>query len=239
MYGHRARIGYTSPPSATEVFPYEFYRIVPAGVTLVLHTLPLIERTGEEVDRSYDHSLRVADVMRRAGIDVMVFGGLPINVSRGFANAEDMRRAMQGTLGIPVITSWSAQQDAHTALGSRKVGVIQPYGDDHGERHLDYVRRFGRTPTGQVGLGAKFIELGKVDEANVLAAGRRLMRDHPDTDTIHIYCPHLATARITAKLEQEFGITVLASLQAIVWKALRTAGIGDRIEGFGRLLGEF
>ena len=26
MYGHRARIGYTSPPVLTEVFPYEFYR---------------------------------------------------------------------------------------------------------------------------------------------------------------------------------------------------------------------
>jgi hypothetical protein len=33
MYGHRARIGYTSPPLTTEVFPYEFYKIVPEGVT--------------------------------------------------------------------------------------------------------------------------------------------------------------------------------------------------------------
>ncbi len=35
MYGHRARIGYTSPPSATEVFPYELYKLVPDGVTVV------------------------------------------------------------------------------------------------------------------------------------------------------------------------------------------------------------
>ena len=34
MYGYRARIGYTSPPSATEVFPYEFYRMVPRGARL-------------------------------------------------------------------------------------------------------------------------------------------------------------------------------------------------------------
>ena len=33
MYGHRARIGYTSPPLTTEIFPYEFYKIVPDGVT--------------------------------------------------------------------------------------------------------------------------------------------------------------------------------------------------------------
>ena len=33
MYGRRARIGYTSPPLTTEIFPYEFYKIVPDGVT--------------------------------------------------------------------------------------------------------------------------------------------------------------------------------------------------------------
>ena len=35
IYGHRARIGHASPPSATEVFPYEFYKLVPDGVTVV------------------------------------------------------------------------------------------------------------------------------------------------------------------------------------------------------------
>ena len=34
IYGARARIGYTCPPLLAEVFPYEFYKIVPEGVTL-------------------------------------------------------------------------------------------------------------------------------------------------------------------------------------------------------------
>ena len=238
MYGSRARIGYTSPPSATEVFPYEFYRIVPLGVTLVLHTLPLIDRTSEEVDRSYDHSIRIAKVMGRAGIDIMVFGGLPIVVSRGFANAEELRRTMEAELGIPVITSASAQQEALTALGARKVGIVQPYGDDHGARHMAYVREFGCEPTGVIGLDARFIELGKVSLDQVYQAARALMRAHPETDTLHIYCPNLGTAGVTERIEREFGVNVVASLQAIVWNALRHAGIDDRIPGFGRLLAE-
>ena len=87
MYGNRARIGYTSPPAATEVFPYEFYKIVPKGVTLVVNTLPLVDRTGDEVNRAYDVSLNVARAMARAGVDLFVFGGLPINASRGFSNS--------------------------------------------------------------------------------------------------------------------------------------------------------
>jgi len=54
IYGHRARIGYTSPPLTTEIFPYEFYKIVPAGVTLVITTLAIVVRSKGEVDQSYD-----------------------------------------------------------------------------------------------------------------------------------------------------------------------------------------
>ena len=53
IYGHRARIGYTSPPLTTEIFPYEFYKIVPDGVTLVLTTLAIVERSKSEVEQSW------------------------------------------------------------------------------------------------------------------------------------------------------------------------------------------
>src|SRR5262249_34729505 len=56
-HGHRARIGYTSPPLSAEVFPYEFYKLVPAGVTLVITTLTVIERSQSEVDAAYETSI--------------------------------------------------------------------------------------------------------------------------------------------------------------------------------------
>jgi hypothetical protein len=58
MYGARARIGYTCPPLRAEVFPYEFYKVVPAGVTLVIKTLAVIERG----QREFDVSVSIADV---------------------------------------------------------------------------------------------------------------------------------------------------------------------------------
>ena len=57
MYGHRARIGYTSPPLTTEIFPYEFYKIVPDGVTLAVTSLAIVVRSKDEVDQSYDISM--------------------------------------------------------------------------------------------------------------------------------------------------------------------------------------
>ncbi len=87
IYGSRARIGYTSPPLTTEVFPYEFYKIVPDGVTLVVTSLAIVVRSKDEVDQSYDISMRAAREMAAAGCDIVVLGGVPINLSRGAANA--------------------------------------------------------------------------------------------------------------------------------------------------------
>ena len=239
MYGHRARIGYTSPPAATEVFPYEFYKIVPDGVTLVINTLPLVNRTTDEVDRAYDVSLNAAHAMARAGVDVFVFGGLPINASRGFSNAGDLAAETEKEIGLPVITSLSAQQDAFAATGAKKAAVIQPYDDTHIPRFESYVHELGAAPTGCISVNATFIELGKVDEEQILDLGRQILSRHSDSDTLYIPCPHFATAGVIDPLEEEFGVTVITALQAIVWRALRKAGIDDRIDGFGRLFREF
>ena len=239
MYGYRARIGYTSPPATTEVFPYEFYKIVPDGVTLVINTLPLVNRTSDEVDRAYDVSLNAAHAMARAGVDLFVFGGIPINSSRGFANAAEMAKATEQEIGVPVITSLSAQKDAFAALGARQVATVQPYDDSHIARFEGYVRELGGEPTGSVSVNAAFIELGKVDAERVQALGRAVCRDNPECDTLYIPCPHFATAGIIDPLEQELSVTVITSLQAIVWRALRKCGVNDRIEGFGRLFRDF
>ena len=169
----------------------------------------------------------------------MVLGGLPINVSRGFANADDMAKATADKIGVPVVTSMSSQRDALRVLGARKVGIVQPYDDSHGPRHETYIRAYGLEPTGWVSLDTTFIELGRMDQEQVLEAGRRLCREQPETDTVYMFCPHYAAIDAIEPLEEEFGVTVMTSLQAIVWNALRRCGVDDRIEGYGRLLRDF
>lgn len=239
MYGYRARIGYTSPPSATEVFPYEFYRMVPRGVTLVIHTLPLVDRTSDEVDRAYEVSLRAAKVMAKAGIDLMVFGGLPINISQGYGNVEQLIADTEKEIGVPVATSVTAQVKAMKKLGSRHVGIVHPYDESHDARHVEYMREFGLQPTGAIGAGYKFHQLGQIPTGTALKLGHELKRRHPDTDTIYFSCPHWAIIDAIDPLEQALGVNVMTALQAIVWESLRRCDVLEPIEGYGRLLKEF
>lgn len=246
MYGYRARIGYTSPPMLTEVFPYEFYRIVPEGVTLVLTTLSIRAITSSEVDESWEISLRAAREMAKAKVSVIVLGGGPINLSRGFDVMEETVRGIEAECGVPVTTSVKAQHHALERLGARSVGVVIPtiYGVRAGEsiRELNegLLKHHGYHVTGFTDT-ANSVEqpggLAPLDLAPQLA--RELVQAHPEIDTLLLPSPHWPVAGSVEAIEQELGVNVVSALQAIVWEALRLAGIDDRIPGFGRLLRDF
>jgi maleate isomerase len=238
-YGHRARIGYTSPPLTTEVFPYEFYRMVPAGVTLVITTLAIVVRSKAEVDQSYDTSMKAAREMAAAGVDIIVLGGVPINLSRGTANAQQMVQDLEAELKVKVSTSAAAQARAAKALGCKKVVVAQPYAHSDTDRIASYALHFGCEVLGATGWGSAFNQIGRIPQHAALELGRQLMRAHPDADTILLPSPHWPTAGAIEPLEREFGVNVMSAQQAIVWDALRRCGVNDKIEGYGRLFRDF
>lgn len=238
-YGHRARIGYTCPPVSAEIFPYEFYKLVPAGVTLVITTLNVTEPNVREVDQAYAMSMRAARELAAAGVDIVFLGGVPVNLSRGRQNAEQVLQALAAELGVKVSSSVAAQEKAAKVLGCRTVVVAHPYGAHEDARLIADAERYGCEVVGAMGLGKVLREFGRVPVTAALEMGRALMRAHPDADAIFFPSPHWPVIEAIAPLEQEFGISVMAASQACVWDALRLVGVSDRIAGYGRLLREF
>src|SRR4051794_31698230 len=113
MYGTRARIGYCSPPFVTENFCYEFYKMAPPGVTLMLTTLSITtltdrHKTPEAMAESHAKSLEAAKYMAGAGADVVVLGGNPINQSRGMETLDDLCASLSREIGTKVVTSSQA-----------------------------------------------------------------------------------------------------------------------------------
>jgi maleate isomerase len=239
MYGHRARIGYTSPPLTTEIFPYEFYQIVPDGVTLVITTLAIVVRSKEEIDQSYEISMRAAREMAKAGCDIVCLGGVPINLSRGAKNAEQMILDLEAEIGVKVSSSTAAQTRAAKALGAKKAVLAQPYEHKETDRLASYGAHFGIDVVGATGFGSPFNRIGTIPQTAALDMCRKLLKEHPDADTLLLPSPHWPTAGAIDPIEKEFGINVVGAHQSIVWDALRRCGVNDKIEGFGRLFREF
>ncbi len=238
-YGWRARIGYTSPPLTTEVFPYEFYKLVPDGVSLVVTSLAITVRSKEEIDQSYDISMKAAREMKIAGCDLICLGGVPINVSRGIKNARQMIADLEDELGIMVSTSQSAQEKAAKLLGCKKVVVAHPYAAKDTERIAGYSEHMGCETLGAMGWGNDFNKIGGTPRNAALIMGRKLMAAHPTADTIMFPSPHWPTLEAIDVLEAEFGVHVMSALQVIIWDALRRLGIDEPIKGAGRLFREF
>ena len=62
------------------------------------------------------------------------------------------------------------------------------------------------------------------------ALAHSIKRAHPEADTIHPSCAHWATAHAIDEIERELGVNVMSSQQAILWKALRTAGVTTMVD---------
>ncbi len=239
-YGHRARIGYTSPPLTTEVFPYEFYQIAPKGVSLVVTSLAIVVRSKGELDDSYEISLRAAREMRDAGVDLVCLGGVPINLNRGFANAEQLCGSLEAELGVKVSSSTSAQTAAAQRLKVKKAVLAHPYAQSDTKRIADsYEQMMGCEVIGRTCWGSPFNRIGAIPQHGALEMGRKLLKEHPQADTILFPSPHWPTAYALDILEAEFGVSALGAHQAIVWDALRRCGVTEKINGFGKLFRDF
>jgi maleate isomerase len=238
-YGHRARIGYTCPPRVAEVFPYEFYKMVPAGVTLAISTFTVVERSDEQIDQAYLMSLTAARAFAAAGVDLVFLGGVPVNLSRGHANAQAMLASLAAELGVKMSSSVAAQEKAAKALGCRKVVLAHPYAAHEDARLVADARGYGCEVLGAQGLGTVIHQMGRLPKTAALDMGRALMRAHPEADAIFFPSPHWPVIEAIEPLEREFGVSVMAASQACVWDALRLTGVNDRIDGYGRLLREF
>ncbi|MBI2917119.1 MAG: hypothetical protein HYY01_03910 [Chloroflexi bacterium] len=237
VYGYRARIGYTCPPVIAEVFPYEFYRVVPEGVTLAITTLAVVNATSDELRSSYDIALRAAREMGAAGVDLVVLGGAPVNMAHGYDGVEELIKRAEAEAGVPVTTSLTAKNNALRHLGSRRVAVVGTSGEAAVSSASEYLDRAGCEVVATAPLpGAPPLNhLGRFPSEASATAGRELVRQHPEADTLYFPCAHRATIDQIEPLERELGVSVVSASSAIIWEALRRCHVRQPILGFGRL----
>ena len=62
--------------------------------------------------------------------------------------------------------------------------------------------------------------------------------DTPDSDGVFISCTGFDALDVIEALEQDLGKPVVTSNQAAYWMCFRMAGIGEPIQGYGRLMRE-
>ncbi len=238
MYGHRARIGYTSPPAVTETFPYEFYKIVPDGVTLAITTLNIVHMTQDELAEGARINSECARLIAEAKVDIIILGGVPLNLALGLDGLDETIKTLETETGIPVTSSLTAQINALKAIKANKVGVGTPFEQGH-NIYQGYLEHHGFELGALAGAGRKVLNLAVADGSMAMDLARRLLEENEDLDTLYFPAPHWGIIEMIEPMELELGVDVITSVQAIVWEGLRKAGVSDPVPGYGRLLRDF
>lgn len=239
-YGMRAKLGIIVPPTNT-VNEAEWAQMMPDGVTMHAMRMPLHSDTvsADGKRRLFDDIRSATSELAKAHVDVVVYactaGSMvqPLDAVTSF---------MAEVAGVPAVATAPALVYAARALGLKRVAVATPYHDALNDHEAHFLADNGIETVAMKGLGIgaggphEYIQIARTPKEQVYAHCRSV--DGPAAQGLIVSCTDFATLEALPRLERELGKPVISSNLATFWMALRTVGVDDRIEGFGRLLVE-
>jgi maleate isomerase len=144
-------------------------------------------------------------------------------------------QALTGGLGVS--TGASACRAALELYGAKRLAVLTPY-QPVGDKQV--IRFFGEAGYEVIRLRglrcSSATAIAEVREDGLVKLLREL--DGPDVEAIVQVGTNLSMVRLADEAERWLEKPVLAINAVTLWHALRAAGIGDRLPGFGSLLRE-
>ena len=146
-----------------------------------------------------------------------------------------LRELSRGQPGAQATSLITGVIRALRALEARRIVVATPYLDEINQLEARYLEAAGFEVLAIEGLEIEQ-DSDMVRVAPDFIAEFAASLDRPDADAVFISCGALRTIDCLEQLEQRLGKPVIASNQAMVWDALRLAGVSDPIPGCGRLL---
>lgn len=239
--GWRAKFAVLVPSTNTSVQP-EFDSMRPVGVTNHISRIriPNIDlRNSADFDRlvgliaaAQDEAV---DAVMSCEPSRIVMGISAETFWDGLAASRTLKAQLEERTGLPVTMGSEACVAALDVYQARTIAVVTPYqpiGDENVQRFFEQA---GYVVKRIKGLKcASPVQIAHVSEAELQSALHEV--DGDDVDAIVQVGTNLAMARLAPWAQLWLGKPVLAINTAIYWHALRSAGIDDKVAGFGSLL---
>lgn len=239
IYGWRARIGNISPTATAEIFPYEFYRAAPDGVTVAMANLVIRDaREPAEVEASWARFDTAIEDLKQSHVDHLTLSGAPLVLAKGVARHAELLQYLGERASVPVSTSPRSFADGLKHLGAVKLAVATSFIDAHNQLVRDFLVSEGFEVLGidSLDTGMTSIEKAMLSPAQVFHHVRSVARKYEQADAVLITSSAWPTITLIQALEDDIGKPVVSSSLGQIWDPLRTLGIKCRIDGFGKLL---
>jgi arylmalonate decarboxylase len=230
------RIGTIVPVSNT-TNEVEFNRFKPDGVTVHFTRVPLDgDPAADNFQTMLDAAGRASKELAAAGADVIAYGCTSCSMA---CPSDRLLGAMEEASEKPALSTAGAILDALQAMGLKRIAMATPYTDATNEKERGFIERHGIEVSAIKGLGLggtleKIQKISRIPPAEIYAHAKSV--DSPDADALLICCTDFGSAEVVEPLEEELGKPVITSNTATFWAALKRAGVGQKVTGYGRLL---
>ena len=238
MIGWRARLGFLVPPGNPTV-EAEMIALAPEGVSVHFHRMVAHGTPGSlegqtERNRSMiEHIDNGIELLAMVKPDVIVVAHTATSYHLGRGGEAELLDRLERSTGRRVVTAFGSVVGALERLNIRKLALGTPYsaevtlrGKAHLEAHGFEVVKFDNL---------KGIEnIYDTTAEHAYALSRSVNVD--DAEAVFLSGTGMPTVGVLESLEQDLGKPVISSASAMMWHALRFAGVGQPIAGYGRLL---
>jgi maleate cis-trans isomerase/2-polyprenyl-6-methoxyphenol hydroxylase-like FAD-dependent oxidoreductase len=230
----RTRIGLIVPSYSTTLEPL-LYRVVPHGV--FFHTARLLggpELTLARLRELDLHALRAAQEVASARPDAIAYCA-PLGVAKSAEHERGLHAELELVTGIRTTTTLDAVVRGLAAVGARRVALASPYPAEIVAREVAVLEGYGLTVANVASLGIlDGPALAAPEPQEIYRLGRAAFV--AGADALYISGEDLRSPWAVAALEDDLGVPVVAAPLAVLWNALRLAGVRLPIAGYGRLL---
>ncbi len=228
-----ASIGMIVPVTNT-VNEAEWRRMALPGMRFPLVRMALHAHGDESL---YADLRKAIDELKRESPDVIAYACTAGSMVQPL---DSLAAYIEKTSGIKGVATAPALVHACRALGLKRIALATPYHDALNEHEQAFFAENDIQVVSMKGLGIgaggphEYVKIARVPKEEVYAHCRSV--DVPAAEGMVISCTDFATLDAIPRLEAELGKPVISSNTATFWHALRSAGISDRLKGYGRLL---
>jgi maleate cis-trans isomerase len=233
-------IGWLQPSSVVDVAAYEFYRMAPPGIMLVLLPLGRSEFPGDDDKESWSELDDRIDKLIERDVEVIVQSGAPAPLLSGMEAHDRAIEYLATRSGVPATSTILCVVRAAANLELANLAAATFWDEAVNGRLAEFFPRSGIAICGFASRPTPYDAFHRLGAAAQMQLayelGKSAFLANPRCDGVYLAGGAWLTADVAMALEAEFGRPVITHRTAMLRHSLQLANAWRPIPGHGRVL---